>query len=80
MVKVRLLILVELLSYRSTLGMHGVSLLLIETSLPGVTTRRLECQGVLSSGTTYVLLEDVRVPVINLIGEENQGFKYASSS
>ena len=26
--------------------------------------------------TTFVTLEDVRVPVENLIGEENKGFKY----
>jgi len=29
-----------------------------------------------ASGTAYVTLEDVRVPVANLIGEENSGFKY----
>src|SRR5690606_10180778 len=28
------------------------------------------------SGTTYVLFEDVKVPVENLIGQENQGYKY----
>jgi alkylation response protein AidB-like acyl-CoA dehydrogenase len=28
-----------------------------------------------SSGTTYITFEDVKVPVENLIGKENQGFK-----
>ena len=32
--------------------------------------------GVWPSGTTYITMEDVRVPVENLIGAENQGFKY----
>ncbi|SPO07604.1 probable acyl-CoA dehydrogenase [Cephalotrichum gorgonifer] len=56
-------------------GMNGVSLLLIERSMGGVSTRRMDCQGVWSSGTTYITFEDVKVPVENLIGKENQGFK-----
>ncbi|KAJ5128800.1 Cytochrome b5 [Penicillium atrosanguineum] len=55
-------------------GMNGLSVLLIERS-EGVSTRRMDCQGVLSSGTTYVTFEDVKVPVENLIGKENGGFK-----
>ncbi|KAJ6080176.1 hypothetical protein N7467_009929 [Penicillium canescens] len=56
-------------------GMNGVSVLLIEREAGGVSTRRMDCQGVWSSGTTYVTFEDVKVPVENLIGKENQGFK-----
>ncbi|KAI0848749.1 acyl-CoA dehydrogenase NM domain-like protein [Daldinia vernicosa] len=56
-------------------GMGGVSLLLIERDFGGVSTRRMDCQGVWSSGTTYITFEDVKVPVENLIGKENQGFK-----
>ena len=56
-------------------GMKGISLLLIERS-EGVTTKQMKCQGVWSSGTTYITFEDVRVPVENLIGKENEGFKY----
>lgn len=55
-------------------GMNGVSLLLIERG-EGVSTRRMDCQGVWSSGTTYVTFEDVKVPVENLIGKKNQGFR-----
>ncbi|KAF2666955.1 acyl-CoA dehydrogenase NM domain-like protein [Microthyrium microscopicum] len=54
-------------------GMGGVSMLLIERG-PGVTTRRMDCQGVWSSGTTYITFEDVKVPVENLLGKENKGF------
>src|SRR4051794_3520416 len=56
-------------------GMNGVSVLLIEREAGGVSTRRMDCQGVWSSGTTYVTFEDVKVPVENLIGKENQGFR-----
>jgi len=56
-------------------GMNGVSVLLIERSMGGVSTRKMDCQGVWSSGTTYITFEDVKVPVENLIGKENQGFK-----
>lgn len=57
-------------------GMGGISLLLLERDMPGITTRHLDCQGVWASGTSYITFEDVRVPVANLIGEEGQGFKY----
>jgi len=56
-------------------GMGGVSMLLIEKTMPGVSTRRMDCQGVWPSGTTFVDLDDVKVPATNLIGVENQGFK-----
>eukprot|EP00743_Colponemidia_sp_Colp-15_P000779 GILK01000860.1.p1 GENE.GILK01000860.1~~GILK01000860.1.p1 ORF type:complete len:565 (+),score=65.12 GILK01000860.1:52-1695(+) len=57
-------------------GPHGISLLLIEKDMPGVTTRQMKCSGVWPSGTTYITFEDVKVPVENLIGQENLGFKY----
>ena len=54
-------------------GMGGVSLLLIERT-EGVSTRRMDCQGVWSSGTTYITFEDVKVPVENLLGKKDKGF------
>lgn len=36
----------------------------------------MKCSGVWSSGTGYITFEDVKVPVENLIGKENSGFKY----
>jgi len=57
-------------------GMKGISLLLIERTMPGVKTRQMDCTGVHCSGTAFVNFEDVKVPVENLIGEENSGFKY----
>ncbi|KAH6668143.1 acyl-CoA dehydrogenase [Plectosphaerella plurivora] len=56
-------------------GMNGVSLLLIERDMGGVSTRRMDCQGVWSSGTTYITFEDVKVPVENLLGKKDKGFR-----
>jgi len=56
-------------------GPFGVSLLLIERTMPGVRTEKMNCMGVWSSGTAYVTFENVKVPVENLIGAENLGFK-----
>lgn len=55
--------------------MNGVSLLLVERNMSGITTRHMPCSGVWASGTTYITFEDVKVPVENLIGKENKGFK-----
>lgn len=43
---------------------------------PGVDMRRLKVSGQISAGTTYIELDDVEVPVKNLIGEEGMGMKY----
>ncbi|CAJ0759157.1 17551_t:CDS:2, partial [Entrophospora sp. SA101] len=56
-------------------GMGGISLLLIERTMPGVNTRQMLCSGVWSSGTAYITFDDVKVPKRNLVGKENGGFK-----
>jgi alkylation response protein AidB-like acyl-CoA dehydrogenase len=53
-------------------GHGGVSMLVVERG-PGVTTTQMQCQGVWASGTTFITFEDVKVPVENLIGKENEG-------
>jgi alkylation response protein AidB-like acyl-CoA dehydrogenase len=58
-------------------GHSGVSLLVIPRT-EGVKTERMKCQGVWASGTTYITFENVKVPVENLIGKENEGFKAIS--
>jgi len=55
--------------------MGGLSLLLIERSMPGVATRQMQCSGMWASGTAYITFEDVKVPVANLIGKLNEGGK-----
>lgn len=56
-------------------GMGGVSLLLIERDRPGFTRTKLDKMGWWASDTATLHFDDVRVPVANLIGAENQGFR-----
>lgn len=56
--------------------MLGLSLLLLEAGTPGVKIRKMKTQFDSSHGTTFILLEDVKVPKTNLIGEEGHGFGY----
>lgn len=52
-------------------GAAGLSLLVVPLKdYPGVTMRRLKVGGGIASGTTYIELDDVKVPVENLIGQE----------
>lgn len=61
-------------------GAGGISFLLVERGMPGVSTRQMKCSGVWPSGTAYITFEDVKVPKENLIGKENRGFKYIMSN
>lgn len=56
-------------------GHGGVSALLIEKTMPGVSVRKIEVQGMRMSGSSYITFQDVKVPVENLLGRENEGFK-----
>jgi acyl-CoA dehydrogenase len=54
-----------------------LSLLVIERGTPGFrVSKKLEKTGWWPSDTAELSFEDCRVPVANLIGEENQGFLY----
>lgn len=58
-------------------GAAGLSVLLVPLrNTKGVTMRRMKVSGAPSSGTTYIELDDVKVPVENLIGKEGQGMRY----
>ncbi|KAI9694313.1 MAG: hypothetical protein M1820_009037 [Bogoriella megaspora] len=58
-------------------GPAGLSLLVVPLKgYPGVTMRKLKVSGVMAAGTTFIELDDVRVPVENLVGEEGLGMKY----
>lgn len=58
-------------------GHGGISLVVVETDTPGFTvTRALKKMGWHCSDTAELSYVDVRVPVENLIGEENKGFYY----
>ncbi|KAJ5894685.1 Acyl-CoA dehydrogenase AFT10-1 [Penicillium taxi] len=62
------------------LGAEGISLLVIPLNATGVTRHRMYNSGVNASGSTLIIFDEVRVPVENLIGEENNGFKLIMSN
>lgn len=57
------------------LGAKGTSLILVEADRPGFARgRNLDKIGQHSSDTSELFFDEVRVPVENLLGEENRGF------
>ncbi|EXJ83935.1 hypothetical protein A1O3_04602 [Capronia epimyces CBS 606.96] len=61
-------------------GAGGVSVLVIETDRPGFSTRKIKNSGANAGRSAWVTLENVKVPVENLIGKENQGFRTLMSN
>ncbi|KAL1621329.1 hypothetical protein SLS56_009269 [Neofusicoccum ribis] len=58
-------------------GPAGLSMVVVPLKgYPGVSMRRLKVSGQVSAGTTFIELDDVKVPVENLIGQEGAGMKY----
>ena len=54
---------------------RGISLILVEADRPGLSTADVgDKMGIRMMATAEVNLKDVRVPLANLIGEENKGF------
>lgn len=62
-------------------GAAGLSMLVVPLkNTPGVTMRRLKVSGQNAAGTTYIELDDVKVPVENLIGKEGLGMRYVMTN
>jgi acyl-CoA dehydrogenase len=62
-------------------GANGLSMIQVPLKgHPGVSMRRLKVAGQISAGTTFIELDDVKVPVENLIGEEGMGMKYVMTN
>mmetsp|Transcript_21602 Transcript_21602/g.42434 ORF Transcript_21602/g.42434 Transcript_21602/m.42434 type:complete len:424 (+) Transcript_21602:183-1454(+) len=57
-------------------GAGGLSCLLIEKNMPGIKIRKMKTQFDNTHNTCQVSLNEVKVPVENLIGEEGKGFTY----
>jgi acyl-CoA dehydrogenase len=56
-------------------GAQGISLLVIESDTPGYSvSEKLKKTGWWASDTAQIFFDNCRVPVANLIGQENQGF------
>ncbi|MBP2024727.1 acyl-CoA dehydrogenase family protein [Peptoniphilus stercorisuis] len=59
-------------------GVKGISMFLVEKGTPGLSAGNEEDKlGIRTSNTTDVVLEDVRIPAENLLGNEGDGFKIA---
>lgn len=56
-------------------GPEGISMIAVPGNAPGLTRNKLSKMGWLCSDTASLHFDKVRVPVVNLIGEEGKGFK-----
>lgn len=65
---------------RTAPGTNGLSLFVVDLDCPGITRTKLNKMGWHSSDTAEIRFDQVRVPVSNLIGEENKGFYYLMES
>lgn len=62
-------------------GPGGLSLLVVPLrDTDGVEMRRIKVSGNGCAGTTFIDLDEVKVPVENLLGDEGMGMKYISES
>jgi acyl-CoA dehydrogenase len=58
-------------------GPDGLSMLVVPLlNTPGVSMRRIKVGGQTAAGTTFIELDEVRVPINNLIGKEGMGMTY----
>jgi alkylation response protein AidB-like acyl-CoA dehydrogenase len=58
-------------------GAGGISLLVVPLKdQQGVSRRLLKVAGQNAAGTTFIELDDVRVPIENLVGKEGHGMRY----
>jgi acyl-CoA dehydrogenase len=51
-------------------GARGLSMIMVPSDTPGVTQRRMKTMGYAAGDTGEIFLDDVRVPVDNILGEE----------
>ncbi|KAF5703606.1 acyl dehydrogenase [Fusarium globosum] len=61
-------------------GHKGLTVFILDMKTEGVTCKKMENSGVAASGSTFVNLDDVVVPVENILGREGQGFEIIMSS
>src|SRR3989337_2926884 len=61
-------------------GFKGIDMFLVERGMPGLTVgKRIEKMGVRASETSELVLDSLRVPPENLLGEQGTGFKHLSA-
>ena len=63
------------------LGAKGITLFIVDPSTPGFSIGKIENKmGLVGSQTGEVILQDVRVPGENVLGEVGKGFKYVMAN
>jgi cyclohexane-1-carbonyl-CoA dehydrogenase len=68
----------SVLARTSSHGKNGLSFFLVERDTPGLSVGKIEQKmGQRGSQTSEIHLDEVRIPVENLLGEENKGFLLA---
>ncbi|MFD2564649.1 acyl-CoA dehydrogenase family protein [Aquimarina rubra] len=58
------------------LGNKGISIFIIDRDTPGVSATKLDKLGWKASDTGEIAFDNVKIPLENLMGEENKGFSY----
>ncbi len=58
------------------LGSKGISIFVVDRDVPGITATKLNKLGWRASDTGEIAFNNVKIPVSNLLGEENKGFAY----
>ena len=58
------------------LGNKGISIFVLDRDMPGVSATKLDKLGWRASDTGEIAFDNVKVPLENLMGEENSGFSY----
>jgi alkylation response protein AidB-like acyl-CoA dehydrogenase len=62
-------------------GRHGMSAFIVETDTPGFSSPRVEHKmGIRGSPTAELTFDEVRVPAVNRLGEEGDGFRIAMAT
>eukprot|EP01064_Diplonema_japonicum_P029538 TRINITY_DN4805_c0_g1_i1.p1 TRINITY_DN4805_c0_g1~~TRINITY_DN4805_c0_g1_i1.p1 ORF type:complete len:408 (+),score=63.14 TRINITY_DN4805_c0_g1_i1:92-1315(+) len=61
-------------------GLAGMSLMLLDSTMPGIKTTPMKKMGWLCSDTAVIAFENVKVPKKNLIGKLNRGFYYVMNN
>jgi alkylation response protein AidB-like acyl-CoA dehydrogenase len=60
---------------------RGITAFIVERDMPGFSIGKIEDKmGIRASDTAELVLEDVRVPKVNILGQINKGFRYALTS
>ena len=58
------------------LGNKGISIFVMDRDVPGISATKLDKLGWRASDTGEIAFDNVKIPVENLMGEENLGFPY----